>query len=325
MTTEKFGVYSKGGSIGGNKSKEPVKVHDNAEDAKAHAKRLNKLVSTGEKAYYGVGHHVKESETKMSFKEFLEGSFYGNEKMLKAAHAAGSSTSTVRGKDAKGVYTATLHRKQGSSEHKEIKRVYESEVNERDDREDDEYIEEGSGPKEKQKTPFKNMDGFKKSADELRDKINSDKRKDAADKIGKKVTKESIELDESPFDWKKDKSVIDWHDGKKKEKDSVAAGGVHKARNADGDENFKDRNAETGGAKAKQNVGRPAGKYDKDYKIDRAKRDTPEYKAELSKKVMAAKADNFKVRGEFKQALDAGIKKRQLEIAGIDPSTVKHK
>lgn len=56
---EKFGVFRKGGSIGDNKKSEPVKVHDTAEDAKAHAKRLNKLLSPGEKNYYGMKYHTK--------------------------------------------------------------------------------------------------------------------------------------------------------------------------------------------------------------------------------------------------------------------------
>lgn len=56
---EKFGVFRKGGSIGDNKQATPVKVHDTAEDAKAHAKRLNKLLSPGEKNYYGMKYHTK--------------------------------------------------------------------------------------------------------------------------------------------------------------------------------------------------------------------------------------------------------------------------
>ena len=56
---EKFGVFRKGGSIGDNKQVTPVKVHDTAEDAKAHAKRLNKLLSPGEKNYYGMKYHTK--------------------------------------------------------------------------------------------------------------------------------------------------------------------------------------------------------------------------------------------------------------------------
>ena len=56
---EKFGVFRKGGSIGDKKQATPVKVHDTAEDAKAHAKRLNKLLSPGEKNYYGMKYHAK--------------------------------------------------------------------------------------------------------------------------------------------------------------------------------------------------------------------------------------------------------------------------
>ena len=56
---EKFGVFRKGGSIGDNKKATPVKVHDNEQDAKDHAKRLNKLLSPGEKNYYGMKYHSK--------------------------------------------------------------------------------------------------------------------------------------------------------------------------------------------------------------------------------------------------------------------------
>ena len=56
---EKFGVYRKGGSIGEKPSTEPHKTFDSAEEAKAHAKSMNKVLSPGEKKYYGIKYHVK--------------------------------------------------------------------------------------------------------------------------------------------------------------------------------------------------------------------------------------------------------------------------
>jgi hypothetical protein len=64
----------------------------------------------------------------------------------------------------------------------------------------------------------------------------------------------------------------------------------------------------------KSAVGRPAGKYGS-YKIDKDKRQSPEYKADLSKKIMAAKAENFAIRGDYKKAMNDAIKKRQLELS----------
>jgi hypothetical protein len=58
---EGHGVFLKGGSIGTkHDSNKPIKVHDNLEDAKAHAKRMNKLLSPGEKNYYRMKYHVKQ-------------------------------------------------------------------------------------------------------------------------------------------------------------------------------------------------------------------------------------------------------------------------
>jgi hypothetical protein len=121
---------------------------------------------------------------------------------------------------------------------------------------------------------------------------------------------ESVEeLEESPFDWKGKKSEIDWSDDKKSDNSTV-----HKARTTA-------RNAE-GGALEKKSVGRPTGKHD-GYKIDRAERDTPEHKAALSKKVIAAKADGFKQQGEFKSIVNRGLAKDALSKAGINPDDHK--
>lgn len=56
---EAYGVYRKGGSIGEKPSKEPHKTFDSAEEAKSHAKGMNKLLSPGEKKYYRIKYHVK--------------------------------------------------------------------------------------------------------------------------------------------------------------------------------------------------------------------------------------------------------------------------
>lgn len=56
---EGHGVFLKGGSVGEKRSPKPFEVHANIEDAKAHAKRLNKLLSPGEKQHYGLKYHVK--------------------------------------------------------------------------------------------------------------------------------------------------------------------------------------------------------------------------------------------------------------------------
>lgn len=107
---EKFGVFRKGGSIGDNKQATPVKVHDTAEDAKAHAKRLNKLLSPGEKNYYGMKYHTKqvseeldEAKVKPTHKVSLE--FGIQEGDYKDYHVAAASRKEATEKAIK------LHRK----------------------------------------------------------------------------------------------------------------------------------------------------------------------------------------------------------------------
>jgi len=56
---EKWGVFLKGGSIGGKKD-EPMKVHPSKKEAQEHAKRLRKQLTPGEKSYYKMGYTVKE-------------------------------------------------------------------------------------------------------------------------------------------------------------------------------------------------------------------------------------------------------------------------
>ena len=59
LDEEGHGVFLKGGSVGEKRSGKPVEVHSNIDDAKAQAKRLNKLLSPGEKQHYGLKYHVK--------------------------------------------------------------------------------------------------------------------------------------------------------------------------------------------------------------------------------------------------------------------------
>lgn len=114
-------------------------------------------------------------------------------------------------------------------------------------------------------------------------------------------------LKESVFDWKKNKTEIDWKGDAPKIAMSDVGGSVHKAREMP-------RYAETGGAKSKQSVGRPAGSYGGAYKIDKVTRDTKEHKDALSAKVRAAKAEGFAARKDFKSLMDTAIKKRQIEL-----------
>ena len=65
MEEESYGVYRKGGSIGErDKSDHPkhgklTKTFDSADEAKSHAKGMNKVLSPGEKTYYRMKYHVK--------------------------------------------------------------------------------------------------------------------------------------------------------------------------------------------------------------------------------------------------------------------------
>ncbi len=74
-------------------------------------------------------------------------------------------------------------------------------------------------------------------------------------------------------------------------------------------------NSMKAGDAEKKGVGRPAGDYGS-YKIDKSKRDTPEYKAQLSAKVKAAKADGFEARKQFKDLMNTALKKREKELFG---------
>jgi hypothetical protein len=62
--TESYGVFMKGGSIGSkNDPNKPIKVHDTEQDAKDHAKRMNKMLSPGEKNYYRIKYSHKKVES----------------------------------------------------------------------------------------------------------------------------------------------------------------------------------------------------------------------------------------------------------------------
>jgi hypothetical protein len=56
---EAHGVFLQGGSVGERRNPEPIKVHANIEDAKEHAKRMNKYLSPGEKKHYRLKYTVK--------------------------------------------------------------------------------------------------------------------------------------------------------------------------------------------------------------------------------------------------------------------------
>jgi hypothetical protein len=56
---EAHGVFLKGGSIGSQGGDKPVSKHATPEEAKEKAGRMNKILSKGEKQYYGMKYHVK--------------------------------------------------------------------------------------------------------------------------------------------------------------------------------------------------------------------------------------------------------------------------
>jgi hypothetical protein len=56
----RYGVFSKGGSIGQNSNKPPVKMFSNADEAKEYAKRMRAALSPGERNNYGMSYIVKK-------------------------------------------------------------------------------------------------------------------------------------------------------------------------------------------------------------------------------------------------------------------------
>lgn len=105
-------------------------------DIEKKHKSLGQLMRKGDAAGANKAAHqinrrlagMERAETRLNKEEteLEEAQFWGNKKMAKQANAASGSTTTMRGRDAKGVYTATLVRKKGESEHKEVSRVYDT-------------------------------------------------------------------------------------------------------------------------------------------------------------------------------------------------------
>jgi hypothetical protein len=69
---EVHGVFLKGGSIGSQGGDKPISTHANPEDAKAKAGRMNKILSKGEKQYYGMKYHVKPIKEEAGYKVVKE-------------------------------------------------------------------------------------------------------------------------------------------------------------------------------------------------------------------------------------------------------------
>ena len=59
LDEEYYGVFQKGGSIGGKKDGKPVRAFETKKEAQDYAKRMRKQLSPGEKKYYGLGYIVK--------------------------------------------------------------------------------------------------------------------------------------------------------------------------------------------------------------------------------------------------------------------------
>ena len=59
-STEKWGMFFKNGQIGTASSNEPQRIFDNQEEAKLTVKRFNKMLSPGEKKYYGMKYYLKK-------------------------------------------------------------------------------------------------------------------------------------------------------------------------------------------------------------------------------------------------------------------------
>jgi len=113
---------------------------------------------------------------------------------------------------------------------------------------------------------------------------------------------EGTEMQESsPFDWKGKASIFT----KKDDTVSTETGTKHKGTYGSDDHKVKG----DGSAPVKRGRGRPAGSYNGEYK----KRD-PAGKAASAAKAMASKAEGLKIRGEYKQAMNDAIKKRQAEL-----------
>ena len=93
---EKWGVFSKGGSIGGPKNNKPIKTFNNRPDAMADAKFRRKGLSKGEKSYYGMGYSVKKINEDTNTK--IEKDIKGLELSLKASNLTANDKKIIRNK-----------------------------------------------------------------------------------------------------------------------------------------------------------------------------------------------------------------------------------
>jgi hypothetical protein len=90
----KYGVFSKGGSIGSQRFKdEPLKTFDSKEEAIADAKRRRSSLSKGERGYYRMGYVVKA----------IKGVAEGWDDMIKAGKARDAETRSGKKSTATGV------------------------------------------------------------------------------------------------------------------------------------------------------------------------------------------------------------------------------
>ena len=94
---ERYGVFSKGGSIGQNSSKPPVKVFSNADEAKAYAKRMRAALSPGERNDYGMSYIVKKVN------ESVDEASSTSPNMAKAVQGLNDLGYKLKGRDGKDV------------------------------------------------------------------------------------------------------------------------------------------------------------------------------------------------------------------------------
>jgi hypothetical protein len=151
-----------------------------------------------------------------------------------------------------------------------------------------------------QKSSIAARDGdIKKSDDAAKRSAQYDntatKRKEGISKAVDRLTRENndIEFDNEDYD-KLDENIF---------------GGAAQGWLTKGDSSMK---SSTGEKRGRGNPGTERGEY----KINAKTRQDPAYKDELSKKVMAAKADGFAARDNFKTAMNNAIKAHQIASAG---------
>lgn len=132
------------------------------------------------------------------------------------------------------------------------------------------------------------------------------------------MVKESDDLEESVFDWRKNMK-----DAAKKSNTTKTSGGLVN-KGTYGSEDHRAPNT-VNKPKEKQSVGRPAGAYGGAYKIDKGARDSQEYKDALSAKVRAAKAQGFEDRTYFKDLMNASLLKHAQYLAKKADDEAKNK